>query len=234
MNCSGTPHGLAMATFNEEVCYHFSAIMPIDSSILTSWFAQIIWVGWLNPRGKEVREFCFGIWPFLRSSLSLFNILKQLYTLCSIFWSICTLCHLPIAVTYLPRPPGFAGLRGGYWTRRVYWRGLRGTQDFDWAMRKSKLKSCIISFLHISRSQGPGESCSRCWESGALLINPSKSGPQGQVAIGTLVIFLISILMMFWWLWKDSHNWNLTAGTKEWNIYLPRPPYSACGRLCKW
>ena len=59
---------------------------------------------------------------------------------CSIFWSNCTICHLPIAVTYLPRHPGFAGLRGGYWTRRVYWRGLRGTQDFDWAMRKSKLK----------------------------------------------------------------------------------------------
>ena len=34
MDCSGTPHGLAMATFNEEVCYHFSAIMPIDFDVL--------------------------------------------------------------------------------------------------------------------------------------------------------------------------------------------------------
>ena len=86
--------------------------------------------GWTHEE-RRWGSFVLGFWPFLRSSLSLFNILKQLYTLCSIFWSICTICHLPIAVTYLPRHPGFAGLRGGYWTRRVYWRGLRGTQDFD-------------------------------------------------------------------------------------------------------
>ena len=66
--------------------------------ILTSWFAQIIWVGWLNPRGKEVGEFCFGIWPFLRSSLSLFNILKQLYYLplaysCDIFAAPSRICR---------------------------------------------------------------------------------------------------------------------------------------------
>ena len=48
---------------------------------------------------------------------------------------------------------------------------------------------------------GPGESCSRCWESGALLINPSKSGP-GQVVVGTLVIILISMLMLF----SDDHS----------------------------
>merc|ERR1712107_910807 len=34
---------------------------------------------------------------------------------------------------------------------------------------------------------------------------------------------------------QSKQKWTPgAAGTKEWNIYLPRPPYSACGRLFKW
>ena len=77
--------------------------------ILTSWFAQIIWVGWLNPRGKEVREFCFGfltvfaLFPlavqyFETIVHSVFNILKQLYSLplaysCAIFAAPSRICR---------------------------------------------------------------------------------------------------------------------------------------------
>jgi len=82
---AGTPHGLAMATFNEE----------------------IIWVGWLNPRGKEDLQ------------------------------------------------AGEEDIESGEYIDGV--------------------------------NEGPGESCSRCWESGALLINPSKSGPGQEQKSGTYI-----------------------------------------------
>ena len=120
---------------------------------------------------------------------SVFNNLKHVYYL-----PLAYSCDISAAPSRICKPARRISSQESILTESTRYSRL-------WLGYKSKMKSYIIVNLHIWCSQGPGESCSRCWESGALLINPSKSGP-GQVVVGTLVIILISMLMLF----SDDHS----------------------------
>ena len=158
---------------------------------------QIIWVGWLNAQGKEVKAlFANPDFDVFSSLPSLLNIWLYLYHIC------CLLLASAIFAFQDEEEGGDEGIEPEDYIESVQevciLCVLNPCKSYS-KLSQASNSTCFYPFVHSvfffhgqgskNDFQGPAGSCSRCWESGALLINKTRSR-DGEVT--KLVVFMMA------------------------------------------